>query len=375
MTLEGGALHDHAARTPAGLRSEGLGSVSPRPKQAPARGGLAALIPAAICKFNPESQMSPNDSDAVKAAIFDALKASISSQIEDGNYLLTWGLQVHELLNQPHRFQEAYDALEDDLSRRVFLWCIQYRIAGYLFQGREKAEELYPPVIGRAEWRRMAKKGSALPEASLEGHLDIDLVENFVIDGYRLPGVCEVEAGDTVIDLGAFNGNSSIVLSRHAGPSGKVLAFEPNPLTREMLARNLAAVDASNVEVIPAGVSDTPGELGFVQDGAASRFDPTGDVRVPVVTIDNLVAERNIERLDFLKLDIEGYEMPALRGAGRTIYEHRPKIAVAVYHLHRDLYEIQAFIKRLSPWYKFYLRHNYTIDAEIVLFCAPIGRA
>lgn len=311
----------------------------------------------------------------VASALYEAMKAAISRKIETSAPYPTWALQVHEMLNQTQHFQDAYDGLADDMSRRVFLWCAQYRIAAYLFQSKEDADLLFPPVIGKAEWRRMAAAGASLPEARLEGHLDIDLVENFVIDGYRLPGICEVAAGDTVIDLGAFNGNSSIVLSRHAGPRGRVFAFEPNPQTREMLARNLSAVKADNVEVIPAGVSDTPGELGFVQEGAASRFAAEGDIRVPVVTIDGLVEDRGIERVDFLKLDIEGYEMPALRGAARTISEHRPKIAVAVYHLHRDLYEIQSFIKKLSPWYRFYLRHNYTIDAEIVLFCEPIGRA
>ena len=311
--------------------------------------------------------------ESVKDAVFDALKKSISRQVSID--CKPWGLQVHEYLNETERFQEAFDHLEDEMSRMVFLWCVKYRIASYLAQSRDMADDLFPPVIAPRQWAKMMAQAQGVPEIDLEGHLDIDLVENFVIDGYRLPGICEIAEGDTIIDLGAFNGNSSIVLARHAGPSGHVFAFEPNPETRDMLARNLDKVGADNVRVVPAGVSDSAGELGFVQAGAGSRFDPSGDIRVPVVTIDDFMADQNIDRMDFLKLDIEGYEMQALRGARKTIREYRPKIAIAVYHLHRDMYEIQEFIRSLSPWYKFYLRHNYTVDAEIVMFCQPVDRA
>lgn len=311
----------------------------------------------------------------VKEALFEALKRAISLEIEQLEGPKTWALQLHEYLNRTEHFQQSLDWLEDDLSRKVFLWCVQYRTTAYLHQSNLVAGHLYPPVITPSQWRSMMAEAKELPESDLEGHLDIDLIENFVMDGYRLPDICEVSTGDVVIDLGAFNGNSSIVLARHAGHTGRVFAFEPNPGTRDMLSRNLIKAGVSNVEVVGAGVSDTPGALGFVRDGAASRFDPHGDITVPVVTIDSFVADNDVKRLDFLKLDIEGFEMPALRGAAHTIREYRPKLAIAVYHLHRDMYEIQAFIRDVSPWYKFYLRHNYTTDAEIVLFCEPIGRA
>jgi predicted O-methyltransferase YrrM len=85
----------------------------------------------------------------------------------------------------------------------------------------------------------MFRQAEGLPEKRLEENLDLDLIENFVLDGYNLLGLCSFKADDVVLDLGAFNGNSSVALARSAGPGGKVYAFEPNPVMQEILLRNL----------------------------------------------------------------------------------------------------------------------------------------
>lgn len=97
---------------------------------------------------------------------------------------------VCELLEQPHKFQ------------------------GIIFEKR--------PLLARHFSRGMAE--------DFGRNLDIDLIENFLLDGYSLPGICGVEPHDVVLDLGAFSGNSSIAFSRPAGPQGTIYAFEPNPL-------------------------------------------------------------------------------------------------------------------------------------------------
>ena len=208
----------------------------------------------------------------------------------------------------------------------------------------------------------------------MEENLDIDLIENFLLDGYNLPGVCGVEAGDVILDLGAFNGNSSIALSRPAGDEDKVYAFEPNPVMQEIMARNLTKMNCTNVEIIPRGAGDATNVLKFTINGAASRFDPFGDVDVQIGTVDDFVVERGLSRVDFIKLDVEGFEMLALRGAASTIRTFRPKLAISVYHLHYDVHAITLSIRDLCPWYRFYLRHNAIIDGKIVLFCQPVNK-
>lgn len=213
-----------------------------------------------------------------------------------------------------------------------------------------------------------------LPEKILEESLEIDLIENFLLDGYNLSGICGAEHNDVVLDLGAFNGNSSIALSRLVGDQGKIYAFEPNPVMQQILARNLAKMNCSNVEIVPRGAGDKPDVLKFTAQGAASRFDPYGDVDVQIGRVDDFVVERGLSKVDFIKLDVEGFEMPALRGSTSTIRKFRPKLAVSVYHLHYDVHAIALFIRDICPWYKFYLRHNASMDGEIVLFCQPVHR-
>ena len=84
-----------------------------------------------------------------------------------------------------------------------------------------------------------------------------------------------------------------------------------------------------------------------------------------------VVAGGAVERVDFLKLDIEGSELGALEGAKETLREFRPKLAISVYHKFSDFFEIPAFIDSLGLHYDLYLDH-YTIHSEeTILYGIP----
>ncbi len=248
------------------------------------------------------------------------------------------------------------------------------RIAFYLEQSKARASELFPPQISPARWADLVHKASLHPASRLEVNLEVDVVENWVLDGYSLPGICEVVEGDIVFDCGAFNGNSTISLAAKAGDSGLVYAFEPNPEMAETLRRNLNASKCRNVEIVQKALMENSGVVRFSQAGAASRPNDRGGIEVPATTIDEFVQNSGLTRLDFLKLDIEGYELPVLRGAVETIRRFRPKMALSVYHLHYDLTDIPLYLKKICQWYKLFLRHNAPYDGEVVLFMPPLDR-
>ena len=263
----------------------------------------------------------------VKDAIYETLEAVFSDHLSrTKGTLYPWLDAAHDLVVNEHRLQKVYDMLSDDESRLTFVWFLKFRLAGYLTQSRKIAHEVIPQIVDEASWTAMLRTAENIPERDLEGHLPIDVVENFILDGYNLKGICGVENGDVVFDLGSFNGNSSIVFARAAGPAGHVFAFEPNPDTQQMLSRNLAKAKIYNVEVVPAGASDSKGTLRFSSGGAASKFTNDGEIEAPI------------------------------------------------YHLHFDPHEIPLLVKKLCPWYKFYIRHNNVGEGEIVLFCSPISR-
>jgi FkbM family methyltransferase len=144
-------------------------------------------------------------------------------------------------------------------------------------------------------------------------------------------------SGGIAIDVGANVGWHTLLMSHIVGPQGRVLAIEPNPSVCVELRRNLQINRVQNVEVIACAAGDTDGLLSFLapaasEPGAASGHvvatSETGHgiVSVPARTLDAVVTETNVDRLDFVKLDIEGYEWPALRGAEKTIARFRPSI-------------------------------------------------
>ena len=88
-------------------------------------------------------------------------------------------------------------------------------------------------------------------------------------------------------------------------------------------------------------------------------------MQVETVALDSILLDKH---LTFLKMDIEGGEYDALRGTERIISELHPKLAISVYHLPSDIYDVPALILSYYPDYKFYLRHYSPFAEETVLY-------
>ena len=164
------------------------------------------------------------------------------------------------------------------------------------------------------------------------------------IEGYGEP---PVRPGDVVIDCGAHVGQSTLTALRMG--ARLVVSVEPDPKNLMCLRRNLAEhIAAGRVIVAPVGVSDRDAMLPIVrgaessqtevlQEGHEGEHEAGGDVMVPLTTIDALVAKYQLERVDFIKMDIEGAEMSAVRGAAQTLRRFRPRMALATYHTPQDI--------------------------------------
>src|SRR5690606_21058481 len=90
------------------------------------------------------------------------------------------------------------------------------------------------------------------------------------------------------------------------------------------------------------------------------------------ISIDDFVRENNPEKIDFIKMDIEGAETFSLDGAMETIKTFKPKLAISVYHSLPDFYNILRMIKDLNLGYKFFLRHATIHSQETVLFATVL---
>lgn len=145
--------------------------------------------------------------------------------------------------------------------------------------------------------------------------------------------------GAVALDVGANIGAVACWLARRAGPEGRVVVFEPDPANLAVLRRNVQLNSLPNVDIVERGAWDQEGELEFLAGGGytssfcrtnyvAEHPDRYRRVRVPVTTIDAEVERRGLSRVDLIKMDIEGGEGPALRGARRTLERFRPTVIV-----------------------------------------------
>ncbi len=147
-----------------------------------------------------------------------------------------------------------------------------------------------------------------------------------------------VSTGEIVVDAGAFRGLLTVVFAAQVGPSGRVLSFEPDATNREGVLRNLRLNGSpAHIELIPYGLWNCETEIEFCERGAlgsSAFWDGPGGrmVQIHVTTLDRVVRERKLTRLDFVKMNIEGAEIKALEGAAETIRRFKPHFAISSDH-------------------------------------------
>lgn len=200
----------------------------------------------------------------------------------------------------------------------------------------------------------------------------------FVHEQYRCvtpQGVIECAEGDVAVDAGGCYGDTALYFAHKAGPKGRVASFEFLPLNVSVFRRNLAINTdlASRISLYEKPVYSSSAERLFVLgSGPGTQVVPKTDdpsaLQVETFKIDDLVAAGDFPRIDFIKMDIEGAELEALKGSESVLRQFKPKLAITVYHDFKDFWTIPQYLDSLCLGYRFYLRH-FTIHAEeTVLF-------
>ncbi len=163
-----------------------------------------------------------------------------------------------------------------------------------------------------------------------------------------------LKSGDTVLDIGANVGYIALEMAKHIGASGKVFAFEPDAKNFTLLKRNLELNPDCNIEPIPLAVSDTNAPIrlykaNFDFNSGAHSILPsekhsTQFIEIPSTTMDDFVQSRDIQNLNFIKIDIEGAEMSAFKGMRHTLSRFRPIVIaeLCAEHQARAGYTTQA---------------------------------
>lgn len=301
-----------------------------------------------------------------------------------------------------------YGILADERSRELLIKLIAYRILGHRKVKLPRNTKQYWDDIDRAAATRT--NAEPLPINWMDTSLALYDLKPLGYDmtcyasaagiaccavqkqyEYHNGGIhCKAESGDIAIDAGGCWGDTSLYFAHEVGPSGTVVTFEFTRANLAVLERNVARNPhlSPRVRLVEhpvwssSGLKLYSGEWG----PASSVMSDEGKYHsrekemvgtsweggmVESVTIDESVEKLGLPRIDFIKMDIEGAELDALRGGEASIRRHRPKMALSLYHKPEDFEVIPRYLNGLGLNYKFYLDHHTIYQNETVLFAVP----
>jgi FkbM family methyltransferase len=188
----------------------------------------------------------------------------------------------------------------------------------------------------------------------------------------------DVPAGEfpvSFVDCGAFDGDTLAMLANLGRPVEQVYAFEPdlrNFARLSVRAAEFARTTGAHVSLWPCAVADASKTTWFRSDaGEAGRLSPDGDVPVTALALDEVLPSAVPTDV---KMDIEGAELDALRGAERLVRRALPRLAICVYHRPEHLWEIPLFVHGMGLPYELFLRSHGYLGFDTVMYAVPFNR-
>lgn len=222
--------------------------------------------------------------------------------------------------------KEVYDILEDDKSRTAFENALKYRLT--------------------YDWTYLKKS------------MAIDNVNN----QYLVPEL-HFSEHEVIVDCGAYIGDTAKKFFEKI-PGCTVISLEPDKKNFE----TLQGLKLERLKPINCGAWSKDTTLNFSDGGGGTpggAISDSGSTKIEVRALDNLP---ECQSATYIKMDIEGAELEALKGAENLIKEKKPKLAICIYHKSQDFFEIPLYIKKLNPDYKLFVYHHYYNFAETVIY-------
>ena len=174
---------------------------------------------------------------------------------------------------------------------------------------------------------------------------------------------------EVFVDCGCLDGmTSKSFINWSREEYEQIYAFEPDPAQTK---KCITALSNEKAIVYEVGVWDKKEELRFNGFLEGSSYIASGGEQV--IFADRLDDVLNNKRVTFIKMDIEGAELKALKGAERLIKNNKPKLAISIYHKPEDIYDIPLLLLEINPDYVFYIRHYSVSASETVLYAIDRG--
>ncbi|WP_199883821.1 FkbM family methyltransferase [Anaerosinus massiliensis] len=199
-----------------------------------------------------------------------------------------------------------------------------------------------------------------------EGYLDKCIKQTGVFDPQSTNVVKNlVKKGDVVLDVGANIGYYSVLMSKLVGINERVISFELTQHYREVLQSNIEINNLNNCDIMDFGLSNG-NDICEISIGSSSATMHWADDSKPIKTekiqlkrLDDIIEFQNINKIDFIKIDVDGHEPVFLEGAWQSIEKFKPVILLEVNHANYLNYGITAW-----EFYDLLKRHEFFIYSE-----------
>lgn len=204
----------------------------------------------------------------------------------------------------------------------------------------------------------------------ITGNLDY-FRQIYTEDQYLPKDIINLESNEFIVDAGAGIGDTLIELYNRLGDNYEhIYSFEPDDKCYLKASSVILNNNMKKVTIFKKGLWSNDSILYFKESdiqGSSKTVENNNNLyltEIEVVKLDSIIKTP----ISFIKMDIEGAELEALKGAQKLIKKYKPKMAICVYHKNEDIIEIPNFIKSLVPEYKFFLRHHNISGTETVLY-------
>lgn len=242
--------------------------------------------------------------------------------------------RVHEIKSHLEDFIWLYDNLTDYRSKKVLYGILRYWLTfDYAYK-------------------------NSIKENNYDDYYDFDII------------TCDQE--ECLVDLGAYTGDSALSFIHNFGAYKRIYCYEMTAGSMKVMQENLK--DFDNIIYRQVAVGNANGSIyleDFNGDPSSNLVSSKGNTEIPMVKLDDDIREP----ITFIKMDIEGSEIEAMKGAEQHIRKDKPKLAICSYHNNHHIYEIPKLMREYNPQYKLYMRYNgplnHVLISEFVTFAIP----
>ncbi len=183
----------------------------------------------------------------------------------------------------------------------------------------------------------------------------------------------------TIIEGGVFDGANTVEFANKTHDTGCIYGFEPNLDTATKSHLESASNNNTLIKLYPFALWSHRATLAFYKNSQnlpGARIVPESSgfqelIEVPAISIDEFVAEYMIQKVDYIKLDVEGAELAVLQGAVNTLQRDRPQLAICIYHKKEHLFQIPLFLASVLANYRYHIGHYSPTFWDTVWYAIP----